>query len=217
MHKPLFTKHHYIAIYLLLSFHLVGAIGLCMDAYRDLFLKLTPLNLIVSALLVFGFHAPRTSRFWLFFVSVATVGYLIELVGITTGFPFGAYHYGSGLGPKLLGVPPVIGLNWALLVYCTGTVAARLVNPVWLRVVLGAALMVIIDLPIEPVAPFLDFWHWDIGHAPLLNFIGWWLFSIPLQALYSALIKKSENSMAPVYLVIVWMFFMGVNIFCLVN
>ena len=37
------------------------------------------------------------------------LGFAIEVIGVTTGLLFGAYEYGSGLGPKALRCP----CSWA--------------------------------------------------------------------------------------------------------
>jgi putative membrane protein len=49
-------------------------------------------------------------------------------VGTATGFPFGSYDYAGTLGAKLLGVPLVIPLAWAMFAYPVpaGGPAARL-------------------------------------------------------------------------------------------
>ena len=40
--------------------------------------------------------------------SLALFAYLIEYVGVTTGFPYSPFTYGGALGPKVFGVLPVL-------------------------------------------------------------------------------------------------------------
>ena len=42
-------------------------------------------------------------------------GLAAEAIGWRTGWPFGNYRYGESLGPKLLGVPLVVPLAWAMM------------------------------------------------------------------------------------------------------
>jgi len=63
-----------------------------------------------------------------FFAVAAGGGMLAEVVGVATGLPFGAYAYSDSLGAKLLGVPLVIPLAWAMMAYPAFVVAGRLTS-----------------------------------------------------------------------------------------
>ncbi len=191
----------------------MGLVGLCTPRWQPLFLSLTPFNLLLSAALVFAFQKGDKSRFALFVILASVVGYLVELLGITTGWPFGEYYYGEALGPKILGVPPVIGLNWALLTYCSAIIASGFVSNRWARAFIGAGLMVGLDLLIEPMAPKLDFWHWQLGHAPFINFVGWYGCAVLLQLLFARLSTFQNNTVTGWYFVTVTLFFLLLNIF----
>ncbi|OHV61385.1 carotenoid biosynthesis protein [Pseudofrankia sp. BMG5.36] len=45
------------------------------------------------------------------------LGFAAEVVGVHTGWPFGRYSYTGRLGPKIVGVPPLILLAWAMMTY----------------------------------------------------------------------------------------------------
>jgi putative membrane protein len=40
------------------------------------------------------------------------ISFTSEAIGVATGLIFGAYHYTDLLGPKLLGVPPMIQIGY---------------------------------------------------------------------------------------------------------
>lgn len=129
-----------------------------------------PFFLVISAALVF-LSAPR-DRGWLAAVGVA--GFLVEVIGVRTGLPFGVYSYTSALGISLLNVPIVMAFAWIILIAWV----RQLQLPFWL----GAALMVVSDLTLDPVTTLaLHLWHWsDPGiyfGIPLSNFAGWYVVS----------------------------------------
>ncbi len=90
--------------------------------------RLTVATVVLGYLLSVG-HAlasrgPRTAAV---LVAVATGGgFVIEALGVTTGFPFGSYDYSGQLGPKLAGVPLVIPLAWTWMAWPAWLVATRL-------------------------------------------------------------------------------------------
>lgn len=100
-------------------------------------------------------------------------GMVTEILGVQRGWIFGDYQYGEALGYKVLGVPLLIGVNWALLTIITGAIAQQFYENKWMRMVIGVGLMLFLDLLIEPIAPVLDFWVFDGGEAPLQNYLGW--------------------------------------------
>lgn len=111
-----------------------------------------------------------------------------ELLGTSTGFPFGDYSYLSGLGYKIAGlVPFTIPLSWfyvglsAYLISRAGLKVAE--KPTLLRqiaaVVLGALLFTSWDFALEPAMSQTQFpfWFWEHPGAffgtPYQNYAGW--------------------------------------------
>ena len=205
-------------LFLILSSHVVGLIGIAFPVSRDFFLSLSPLNLLLSFGLVLSLHRVWTPRFAGLLVVYFLAGFGVEVLGVQTGWPFGQYHYLAALGPKLWGVPLIMGVNWALLLYATIGLAGRLVAPTGLRIALAAAGMVFVDSWIEPISADLDFWQWSIGHAPLVNFLGWFVVSALLQAPFflfcSPPVQRESyrNPLVPVYLATVTLFFVLLNV-----
>ncbi|WP_071518833.1 gamma-carotene 1'-hydroxylase CruF [Geitlerinema sp. PCC 9228] len=123
-----------------------------------------------------------------FFLPTVCLSLGSELLGTSTGFPFGEYEYLNGLGYKIGGlVPFTIPLSWF---YLGGTAyllaRAGLENlslPGWVRqgmaIALGAVLLTSWDFVLDPAMSqtLVPFWHWNQPGAffgmPYQNFIGW--------------------------------------------
>jgi putative membrane protein len=103
----------------------------------------------------------------------------VELLGTSTGVPFGPYGYGNHLGIKVLGlVPVVIPLSWFLMLYASLAIALRFERgPVFTATVAALGLLawdVLMDPTMSAVFPF---WSWHHGGTyygmPLVNWFGW--------------------------------------------
>lgn len=160
-----------------------GLIGIFIG-FNDWFLPKTPFNLLLgTGLLLWNFPLKNGWRSLAVWSLAYGIGFGVEVAGVSTGLLFGEYHYGDNLGPKLFGVPLIIGINWVVLTFTTLQISQRLLHNKWAACLLGAVLMVALDVFIEPVAPIFDFWHWKAGEAPLQNFIAWFFVAFLLQIL----------------------------------
>jgi putative membrane protein len=174
-------KHAWLTAYALLW---LGGIGVhCLGLATDEARLGAPAFLLAAAALVLA-HAPG-ARAWLLAVGLA--GFLVELLGSRTGFPFGSYSYTDALPPQLAGVPLVMSCAWVVLIGYVKSFEAAMSSPGWVRVAAGATAMVAIDLAIEPVAAGpLAFWRWShpgpYYGVPLENFAGWFLISAAMLA-----------------------------------
>jgi bisanhydrobacterioruberin hydratase len=128
---------------------------------------------------LFGYFGPRRAAASL--LAIAAFGYVVETIGVVTGFPYGQFHYGDALGGRILGlVPYLLPVSYAPLVI--GAVAAS-----WrfgsqhraLWILRSALLLTLIDGVLDPGAASLGFWVWPEGGAyygvPLSNYAGWLL------------------------------------------
>ncbi len=130
---------------------------------------------------------------------VLALAWLVEHVGATTGFPFGAYSYTDVLQPQILGVVPLaIPFAWLLIVTAaigvgelalgrdgTPARAARRVSAT--KVLTAAAFALLLDVTIEPFAVHINrYWVWSEGPAagyygiPASNFAAWFVTSLLL-------------------------------------
>ena len=116
---------------------------------------------------------------------VGAIGFAAEVVGESTGFPFGEYHYTDTLGPELFGVPIALVSAWIVITaFVVGVLIRIKLSRRW-WVIAGPALMVLVDLALEPVATGpMDAWMWESTGAyydvPVTNFLGWVAVSVPI-------------------------------------
>ncbi len=199
------------ALWITILFHIVGLLGIVFIDL-ELFAGLSALNLLLSAFLIFIDDEGPSREFWRLFITCFLVGYTVELIGITTDFPFGEYRYGNNLGVKLFGVPLVIGVNWFLLTISAGFVSQNIFSDRWARILGGAALMVFVDFWIEPLSDDLDYWHWAGGYVPVWNYLGWYLVSLFTQNVFQRTLRLHINNLAVKYFFIVLAFFILLNI-----
>jgi putative membrane protein len=138
---------------------------------------------------------------------------MIEVIGVKTGFIFGKYSYGNGLGYKLLEVPLIISINWAILI-CAGI---RIVSSIFankITVLAVAALLVTgIDLLIEQVAPKLDFWQFEGGLPSLHNYLGWIGVAFFTSYFFYPTIIKGNRKVSFIILILQIIFFTSLFIF----
>jgi putative membrane protein len=128
---------------------------------------------------LFGYFGARRAALTL--LALAAFGYVVETIGVVTGFPYGHFHYGDALGGRILGlVPYLLPVSYAPLVI--GAVAASWRSGLQDRalwVLRSALLLTLIDGVLDPGAASLGFWVWTEGGAyysvPLSNYAGWLL------------------------------------------
>ena len=107
------------------------------------------------------------------------VGGMSELIGTTTGFPFGAYAYTTWLGPKLLGhVPYFIPLSWFAMSIISLDLARRITTRRWQRILAATVLMTLWDVSLDPaMSRAFPFWTYPDGGfffgMPASNWAGW--------------------------------------------
>lgn len=181
-----FTKKYVLttSIFLLWLFHLSGVMGIALG-YDTWFIEKTPINLFVSLMLFLLVFAINNKTKITLFLSFFIIGMAVEWLGVNYGILFGDYAYGKNLGPKLDGVPLLIGTYWALLTFTTFSIARHVTQNKWLCTFLGASLMVFLDFLMEKNAPAFNFWEFD-GEVPLSNYVTWFLISLLLQIMVHA-------------------------------
>ena len=196
-----------IAQFLVVLFHVTGLVGLKYSGDPAFYLRFTPLTLLLTLGLLLAFQPGRGVGFWNFCLTVAVLGFVIEVLGVKFGLFFGHYTYGNTLGLRVAEVPLLIGINWLITTYVCGMLARYLPLPELARVVLAALLMVGLDMCIEPVAGTYDFWHWTAGVIPFRNFRDWFIAACLMQLLFSRARFVKRNALAPVVYLAQLLFF----------
>jgi uncharacterized membrane protein len=126
----------------------------------------------------------------------AGVGFVTEVIGIATGWPFGSYEYASTLGPKLAGVPVIIPLAWTMMAYPALLVGRRIGSPL----LAGTLALASWDLFLDPQMVQAGHWHFtDTGSSaaingiPLTNSAGWLVVSFVIMLLIGALPERPTS------------------------
>ena len=198
-------------LYFLILVYVSGSIGFVVNP--SFFSPFTPYTLLLTCF-VFLIHSPLADKKFIFaFFSIAFLGFIIEVIGVKTGFIFGKYSYGNGLGYKLLEVPLIISINWAILI-CAGI---KIVSSIFVNkkkvLILAALLVTGIDLIIEQVAPKLDFWQFENGLPGLHNYLGWIGVTFFISYFFYPIIIKGNRTVSLIILILQIIFFTSLFIF----
>ena len=204
-----------ISIFIVWIFHVCGLIGI-IYGNKDWFIAFTPLNLFLSFFLLFVTQNELNNKNIISALSIFLIGMIAEILGVNFGIIFGEYEYLDNLGIKIFGVPIIIGVQWILLTFITGSFSAYIFKKSKIKAVFfGAILMVLLDILIEPVAPDMGFWVFNSLKAPVQNYIAWFVIGIPVQILFHNGIDKKEQTFSFHLLIIQFLFFGLINILAL--
>ena len=196
-----------ISIIILIAFYVSGIIGILTNNQTIDFLSLTPLNLLINAVLLFLNHQNGNNKQVIVFLIIAVVGFFIEAIGVNTGLIFGNYVYKTTLGWKFLETPLIIGVNWILLTCAVVfTVESKIKSTLGLAFV-SAFILVLLDILIEPVAIQYDFWSWNEVIVPIKNYVAWFIISFIFCFAIAYYKGESKNNLAPYLLILQFVFF----------
>ncbi len=162
-----------------------------------------------ATMLLFGLLFVGVRKTLIFFAASTLISLSMELMGTSTGFPFGPYAYTDFLGVKILGhVPYSIPLSWFYMGLTSLLLAHLLVARTgWARktlwsLLIGVYFLTVWDLSLDPAMANTNlpvhFWMWyESGPyfgMPISNLVGWsvtgliymsvsrWLWRAPLDS-----------------------------------
>jgi bisanhydrobacterioruberin hydratase len=197
----------------LLAFFAIGFAGHLSPDMRPLMLGLTPVALLVTAgIVAVSLVSERRAGVAVWAAAAFVAGFALEAVGVATGLVFGPYSYGTVLGPKLLGVPLVIGLNWPLVILGAATFAVRLTRSPLAAALLAGALTAGFDWVLEPFAVSTGYWSWQAGSVPLRNYAAWFLISTLLALAFTGRRLSVRSPVASIAVAIQVVFFSGLRL-----
>jgi len=202
-------------LYFLMLVYFSGAIGFLLNP--SFFAPFTPVTLLLTSLVFLLYQPLKNKGFVAGFLAICAIGFITEAVGVYSGLIFGDYYYGSVLGTKILNVPIVISLNWALLVSCGILVSAYLFKTGIFSALFSATIITSIDLLMEQVCSALDFWYFRAGIAGIQNYIAWFIICFGASYFFQSFIIKGNKKIAAIILSLQIFFFGIIYIFKLLK
>lgn len=166
---------------------LLGRFPMLARLYASSFAFFAQVNIALSGLVLVWYLYRRAGWSWIAgFAAVIVLSLGSELVGTTSGLPFGIYEYTELLGTKLFGrVPIVIPLSWFTCAVPAYAIALRAYpgDVRWRRVGFATLLVVLWDLTLDPAMSYLTtYWVWGESGLyfgmPVINLVGWALTAI---------------------------------------
>ncbi len=227
--KERLTKNQ-VATAIAVLFHAIGLVGL-LYFDKSFFLRSTSFNLLLMFALLLWTQKEKNKYYFLFLLACFLIGIIVEIIGVHTRILFGDYTYGNVLGYKIQNVPLIIGINWFIIIYCSGisihTVLVKAINristdtgktPMALKaisvIIDGATVATFFDWLMEPVAVKLGYWTWNgDGSIPFYNYLCWFLVSILLLTIFHFAKFNKQNKFAVNLLLIQLMFFLVLRTF----
>ena len=136
------------------------------------------------------------------------IGFLIEVLGVATAFPFGEYAYSDALGLALFNVPLLIPMAWAMMAYPCLLAVQRLTTTGLGTALAGGFLLAAWDLFLDPQMTGEAYWTfsntgWEIPGIPgipLQNFLGWFLTAFVMMLALDRLPRKAAKDTVPIVL-----------------
>lgn len=132
----------------------------------------------------------------------------VEAVAVSTGLPYGRFHYSKALGQMVFGLVPW-SVSFAYLPILLGSVALanRLVGGKWLKfTLLSGFLTMAVDLVLDPAAVAQGLWVWvspgPYYGIPLINFGGWFLTGFSYSTVFYLLSRGRKLDDDPVPLIV---------------
>lgn len=219
-YKRYIVKRSQLIYLIVIIIYIVGLVGLSLPICHNVFVTLSSVNIMLAVVLVVFYHTTSHTImqkaqeqqlhgvspgdyitmqginfvFKSFLVGVA--GFFLEVDGVQTGLIFGEYSYGNVLGPKMMEVPLILGLNWFFMVYCSTQIAGLFKLPMVPTALLAGGIMTGYDLILEPNAIAMGYWHWHNGEIPLQNYIAWFVAGSLFSLFYIYRSTRVHNMMA---------------------
>ena len=134
--------------------------------------------------------------------AIVIVTFLVEVLGSTTGFPFGSYDYTDALEPRLVGVPVIVSFAWAgitLVVHGAFGAAPRASAFRRLaRLSIMAGAITAWDAFLDPQMVGEGYWQWQPASPayrgiPLVNYLGWLLTAGVASSIALAVCERRET------------------------
>ena len=204
----------YLIIFLVLLKVVGGIFGIQFEQ-RYTWFNIVFLGIPVVSLILHSFITLSISRSLLFMALAASIGTIMENIGLRDGVFFGG-HYVYGPQLTLFTVPFSVILYWIVFIY-TGycvtnaflywlkkskpTVKNKGIFLLIVTIILDSYFVTAIDLFMDPVAVQFGHWRWIEGGpyfgVPIGNFIGWFVVVIMVVGIFRTFEYVSPKKEGP--------------------
>ena len=169
-----------------------------------------PVFILTAAIICIINQKTRTAAL---LIIAGLIGFLSEIVGVITSFPYGEYEYTDKLGIKIFDVPIVLICAWIIV----SSFALDLISFLKLKKIffpfVFASITTYYDLLIDPLMSGpLNYWVWRTESegfygVPLENFFGWFLVSLfisilPWKTWSNSLFPLVVNILLPTFFIV---------------
>ena len=169
-----------------------------------------PVFILTAAIICIINQKTRTAAL---LIIAGLIGFLSEIVGVITSFPYGEYEYTDKLGIKIFDVPIVLICAWIIV----SSFALDLISFLKLKKIffpfVFASITTYYDLLIDPLMSGpLNYWVWRTESegfygVPLENFFGWFLISLfisilPWKTWSNSLFPLVVNILLPTFFIV---------------
>ena len=162
--------------------------------------------------------------FWSYLTFTLIVGFAIEKISLSTGWPFGDVTY-KNLGYEVLGVPLLVLVFWLASLHPL-LIMARKIAPNWV-LVSGGAVITAYALFFDQLLTANEFKIWQFNsahipfqtHIPLDNVIGWLFVGVLYFGLANFILPKERRKISAgiasvdIFLVWTWIYNVIANLF----
>lgn len=213
----LLARAHWVSTFLLAAAFLAALVAVLTGADTDLPEAWLVLLATVSTLVALARRLPAQNVL-LAALIIAGLGGAAQVLGATTGIPFGPVLFGPAAGLKLFGLLPwILPLLWIVAVLNSRGVARLVLRPwrktrtygFWLMG-LTALFTMLFDCALEPFATHIKhYWIWTTAGgftltpqgAPVSNPVGWFSVTLLILAFTTPVLinKQLSKRRAPDY------------------
>lgn len=194
-------------IYYVIIIYLVGLWGLGTNVMKSLFISIIPLNILLANIVLLWSAKNTNLKFWLSVILIALAGFWLEYFGVQTGRIFGVYDYGNTIGPKALGIPYLIGINWVFMVLCGVEIGKKITHNAIAIPFISGAFMLLYDIFLEKFAIHFGMWIWYSNGVPIQNYVSWFVFGTLFSCIYYFNNRQIEIPTAKALYIIQLLFF----------
>jgi hypothetical protein len=203
-----FRKRHFSS-FLIMALHLLLGFVLAFTGYQAAIEYLPYLFLVSSILVVYNHPKNSQLQLWLFVLLSLACGFGIEYYNAHYAPVLGHYAYSDKLGPEWRGIPIYIGLFWSLTVYCCGMAVNRFAprTGAWLKALLGAFMLLSLDILVQPVAMIYGLWNWDNNVVPHSHYAAIFAICLLLLFVFQYMFRNEYNKTAVFLYFVLFLFY----------